>query len=233
MAKEFMTLWKQARVGLLIIVFGGVSAATLKLLAFPNPKDRTHGTYTFPQTVPLADWQFQGSSAIVPPSQPPGDPKLISAWQYKYTQSQQPQKPLTIGMYYLVSTKGDVNFLLKRFTPSTAEITASEVKQQQAIGRYKLFTQDKQAHLTSCINPYGGSTITGREFDKNRNQNDLRLSRLLPWLTSRVDLKDTRCLWVKLSLPLSAGESPTTAYTTLETAWTPWYQWWQTRFPAP
>jgi cyanosortase A-associated protein len=222
-----MVLWKQTRVGLLVIIFGGVLAATVKLLAFPNPKNRGYEAYSFPETVPLPNWQFQGSGEVKVPSHPPGDPKLIAARQYRYIQKQ----PLTINMYYLVRTKGDTNFLLDYFTPSTEKIKNSKVN--QAAGQYRLFTQDKQAHLTSCINPYGPSTVTGREFDANRNQYDLQLSRLWPWLTSRVDLKDTRCLWVKFSLPLPVGDSQSAAYATLEKAWVPWYQWWQPQFPAP
>jgi cyanosortase A-associated protein len=228
-----MTFWKQTRVGLLVVIFGGVFAATAKLLLFPNPKNRDYVAYTFPQTIPLDNWQFQGSSDVKVPSHPPGDPKLIAARQYQYTQAQQPQQPLTIKMYYLARTKADTSFLLDYLTPSTAKATSSEFKQIEAVGRYRLLTQDQQAHLTSCINPYGPSTVTGREFDANRNRYDLQLSRLWPWLTSRVDLKDTRCLWVKFSLPLQVGESPTAAYATLEKAWVPWYQWWQPRFPAP
>jgi cyanosortase A-associated protein len=228
-----MTLWKQTRVGLLVIIFGGVSAATVKLLVFPNPKNRDYGAYTFPKTVPLANWQLQGSRAAAVPSLPPGDPKVIAARQYQYIQTQQPQQTLTIKMYYLARTKADTNFLLDYLTPSTTKATNSKAKQIEAVGRYRLLTQDQQAHLTSCINPYGTSTVTGREFDANRNQYDLQLSRLWPWLTSRVDLKDTRCLWVKFSLPLQAGDSPDTAFATLEKAWVPWYQWWQPRFPSP
>jgi cyanosortase A-associated protein len=43
-------------------------------------------------------------------------------------------------------------------------------------------------------------------------------------------LKDRRCLWAHLSVPLK-NSSPEAAYQVLEKAWFSWYQWWQPRFP--
>ena len=89
------------------------------------------------------------------------------------------------------------------------------------------FTKQR-AYLSACINPQGNSPLTGIEFKQNGNLNALNLKRLVSWLLSQDSLRDSRCYWTLLSVPLK-DSSLGDAYQTLETAWFSWYRWWKSR----
>jgi len=84
--------------------------------------------------------------------------------------------------------------------------------------------------LRSCINPRGPGVITYEQFIQNRYTYDWQPSRLLPVLLGQEPLRDHRCLWTYLSLPLE-NLSEQQAYSILEEVWLSWYQWWHPRFP--
>lgn len=92
-----------------------------------------------------------------------------------------------------------------------------------------MYTYKQQAYLDACINPQGGSTFTSDLFDANRIRYDLQFARLLPWLLGHQELRDKRCLWTHLSIPLDRSSSD--AYVSLEQAWFSWHKWWSSRFP--
>jgi cyanosortase A-associated protein len=80
----------------------------------------------------------------------------------------------------------------------------------------------KRAYLDACINSRGGSTFTEEQFRANRIQYDVQFNRLLPWLLGQQELRDQRCLWTHLSIPLNQS-SPESSYHILENAWFSWY----------
>ncbi|MEA5581253.1 hypothetical protein VB620_07860 [Nodularia harveyana UHCC-0300] len=53
---------------------------------------------------------------------------------------------------------------------------------------------------------------------QNRYQYDLTSYRILPWLFGQDVLRDDRCLWTQLSMPLN-GLPATDVYPILESVW--------------
>lgn len=145
-----------------------------------------------------------------------------------------PKAPLNIEMRYEVETDGDVKQFIKNNTAIQFLLDQPllVVRQQEGVGFYGVFVYQKRAYLDACINSRGGSTFTKEQFSYNRIQYDVQLNRLLPWLLGLQPLRDKRCLWTHLSIPLNQS-SPEQAYLILENAWFSWYKWWSSRFPKP
>lgn len=213
--------WKNIRISFLAITSIAVLLVLAKSILIPAESRQVASAFVFPLAVPLTGWQSLPSSTLNQNTQP----NYLSGRQYQYTQQ---NLPLNIEMRYVVNTVGDV----KEFVKQTTNIPLSKVvqRQQAGIGFYNLFTYQEKAYLSSCINPRGGTTVTDRQFKQNRNTYDLQLNRLLPWLLGEEKLKDNRCLWTHLSIPLK-HTTPDHAYQKLETAFFSWYQWWEVRFP--
>lgn len=219
-----MSCWKNLRIPLLAVTLSGVLLVLGKSILYPAVSSRTVTPFVFPSAVSLLEWQPLPSHPLV--DQTAKHPNYLSGRHYQYIQN---NLPLNIEMRYVVDTAGDVKDFIKTYT----SIPSSPVlRQQEGIGFYSLFIYQGKAYLSTCINPHGGSTVTARQFKQNRNTYDLQLGRLLPWLLGQENLKDERCLWTHLSIPLR-DSSPEPAYLLLESAWFSWYQWWRPRFPKP
>ncbi|MEB3336756.1 MAG: cyanoexosortase A system-associated protein [Leptolyngbyaceae bacterium] len=216
-------------------VLGVTCSSILLVLARVTfaPSLGTSSPYEFPDTVPLPHWQFQGSSALSLPTRlnNDGTPVPWFGQQYRY---QQPQTTLTIDMYYLPTSLGNMQNDLQGTSPLFAENTSPPwmKARQGTTGFYGLFHTPDQAYLTACINPRGASTVTADQFVHNRNTHDLQIQRWFPVLIGLEDLRDWRCLWAQLSISLK-GTTAVQADQLLETAWQDWYLWWQGRFPKP
>ena len=94
------------------------------------------------------------------------------------------------------------------------------------MGYYILYNDKKNAYLTSCINPRGGSTVNSSQFMQNRYKHDINSQRILPWILGQDVFRDDRCIWIQLSIPLDR-EVVTTTYTVLESIWDDNYATWQ------
>ena len=219
-----MSCWKNFRIPLLAVTLSGVVLALVKVILYPAVNSRTNTPFVFPSAVSLPGWQPLSSHPLV--NQTELHPNYISGRHYQYIQN---NLLMDIEMRYLVDTSGDVKDFIKTYTSIPSSLV---LRQHQGIGFYGLFTHQGKAYLSSCINPYGGSTVTHRQFKQNRNIYDLQPSRLLPWLLGQEDLKDDRCVWAHLSIPLKHS-SPKRGYQSLESAWLSWSQWWRPRFPRP
>jgi len=207
------------RLILLITVCAGVLGALGKSILAPAAMNPPSKPFNFPVTVPLAGWQ---PSQSTPASDPLGR-------TYHYRNSNQ---ELKLEMYYV--TDADTNekyFRQFGFQPTATSTGLNQrVQRQNQSGYYSLSVEDNSAYLRACINPSGQSTTTHEQFMHNRYTNDFKIDRILPWLMGQVTLRDHRCLWAHLSIPLDQ-QSPKMAYQTLETAWTPWHTWWHHKFP--
>lgn len=219
-----MISWKPLRLMLLATTFSGVFLVLIKSILYPAPSNSTVNSFVFPQSVPLQGWQPLASEPLVDATTAPA-PK-VSGRHYRYSQN---SLPLDIEMRYFIGTSGDVKDFIKTYNSIQA---SPALRQKDGIGFYGLFTHQEKAHLSACINPYGGSTFTARQFKQNFNAYNLQFNRLLPWLLGQDNLQDERCLWTYLSVPLKSS-SPELAYQQLEKVWFSWYQWWQPRFPKP
>jgi len=211
---------KQLRILLLAVTCSGVLFVLGKTIL-----DSFKGTptFVFPRTVPLPAWQPLISSPLV--DKTTKDSNFLTGRHYQYTQN---GVTLRIDMRYLANTNGDIPALIKRYYSQSYSQPSLVIRQQQKIGFYNLFSDQKRAHLNACINSYGVSTATIQQFWQKTSNYDLLSSRLLPWLLVQENLRlgEHHCLWADLSIPLTSS-SPEAAYLILEKTWVPWYRWWR------
>lgn len=222
---------KKLRIPVLIFTFASAVFVFGKTIIDPGIGRRTATPFVFPSEVPLPQWQFVASKSL--PNQTidelPYGKLVLPGMQYSYKQN---DIPLEIKMRYEVNTGGDVKQLIEKYTdivfPPSRPMP--NIRQNKQIGFYAVFADQKQAYLDACINPRGGSTFTFAQFDYNRIHYDVQFQRVLLWLFGRQELRDNRCLWTHLSIPLNQSDREST-YATLEQAWFSWYKWWHSRFP--
>jgi cyanoexosortase A len=149
-----------------------------------------------------------------------------SGKDYSYLKNNQ---QLQIQMRYVVNTRGDSNPFLKKLNENLVKDSYKNVKYIKGVGYYSLYSDAKQAYLTACINPHGGSTVNSNQFLQNRYTYDLTWSRILPWILGKEVLRDNRCIWAQLSVGLN-GVADSEVYPILESSWTANYPGWQSLF---
>ncbi len=220
-----MDSWKTVRIWLLATLFAGVLCVLVKSILFPNSSQMAVAPFAFPTTVPLPQWQMLDSVQL----KIPNDENFIASRRYRYKQN---STLLNIDMHYIINSSGDVKDFLKKHIVSKRTSAPMLMRQKAGMGFYALLTYQGNSYLTSCINPRGGSTVTFDQFRQNRNTYDLQAGRLLLWLLGLTELRDWRCLWSVLSVPVETGNAEE-AYPILESAWFSWFPWWEQRFPKP
>lgn len=232
-SNENQKLMEKIRIALLVAIFGSVFFCLGRVILIPTAGKVKVTSFVFPTAVPLPEWQLKKSYPLT--SSMTENLNYLSGRHYEYVQN---GLSLDIEMRYLINTDGDVkSFIQYSSMPPSFDRLSPILRQQPGIGFYSLFTDQQRAYLSTCINSRGGSTVTDSQFRQNRyiydSIYDMRFKdRLIPWLQGRVSIRDMRCLWAHLSIPLK-NSSPKDAYKTLETAWFFWYEWWHTRFPQP
>ncbi|HEY9813093.1 MAG TPA: cyanoexosortase A system-associated protein, partial [Candidatus Sericytochromatia bacterium] len=161
-----MNLGKELRLYLLAITFFvGIFTLGKRILA---PVDKSI-TFTFPNEVALHNWQ---SLASEPLANIKGDNlNSVAGKHYQYTSN---NHKMTIEARYLVSTNGDIQKLIEKSSLIEPSLAKSLLVNRYAdkVGFYSLFSQNKRAYLSACINPRGGSTVTPEQFTDNRNTYD-------------------------------------------------------------
>lgn len=215
-------LWQRFRVPFLVLTFSSSLLVLSQLALAPTSKNPKAPPYVFPREIALSGWRFLGSR----PLQGPVVERQGSGRQYLYRQD---DLQLDIKMRLLFETNGDIWYLLREHTAIAASEASSTLKYAEGVGFYSSFTSGGYAYLSSCINPRGGTTVTAAQFAYNRYRYDLSFERLLAWLRNEVSLRDKRCLWAHLSIPVRE-RSLEGAYQTLEDVWLSWYEWWFPRF---
>ncbi|MEW6494265.1 MAG: cyanoexosortase A system-associated protein [Cyanobacteriota bacterium] len=218
-----MIPWKKVRVWLIAVLFTGVLSVFSKSVWLPPSNQIETPSFIFPTTIPLPSWQLLDSF----PLKITDDPNFINSRRYRY---QKNRTVLNIDMHYIIQSSGDVKDILRKHIFSKQSSASLIIRQKPGMGFYALFTTQGTAYLTSCINPRGGSTVTFDQFRQNRNTYDLQSHRLLLWLLGLEELRDWRCMWSLLSVPLETAQ-PEEAYSILEFAWVFWYPWWEKHFP--
>lgn len=221
--------WERIRLNLLIITGCSILLGIGKSILFPPIiQPETVLKYRFPDIIALASWKSLPSQPL--DSQYPVPSELISSRSYRYSKA---NVTLTIEMRYAIEKGGGIIEFVKHYTPvnsSAMGIGTREDRYQESTGFYTLFTNKNTAYLLSCINPRGGSTIRSEQFNSNRYRYDLNFNRIVNWVVGKGNIRDMRCLWTQLSIPLKQI-SQNQAYSLLESAWIDWYKWWYPRFP--
>jgi cyanosortase A-associated protein len=210
------------RTGVLISLLGGVLFVLGQSIFDPNQPRTAATPFVFPDEIALPGWKLSSHRSL---SNSSDRRDFIAGKFYQYSQN---QSVVDIEVRYFADTDGDVSHYLQGYQKNTFS-DRSSIRHQSQIGFYQVFSDQNRAYLSACINPQGGSTVTGIQFRENRNAHDLRVDRIAPWLLGRSNLRDFRCLWTHLSTPLKT--SPEEAYSTLESAWIVWYSSWRSRFP--
>ncbi len=219
---------KYVRLPLLALTLGGVVLVLGRLLLFPATDGQTKAEFDFPEQVPLPGWQAQSATALPIPEK--AQAEMVSGKRYSYRQG---DRALAVEIRYLVNTDPSVRNLLLKYGKSTPTVAfPTTIQQDESGGFYSIYADETHAHLTSCINPRGSSTVTEAQFMQNRYVLDLRPERALPVLLGRETLRDGRCLWTVMSAPLQNTPADQ-VYPQLKAAWTDWQAWWQPKFPTP
>ena len=223
-----MIFWKQLRPVILALTFGSTLFTLGRATLDPNLGKYT--PYAFPPAVSLPGWQLLESTPLNNADK--NETHLLAGKRYQYINN---SVPLDIEIRYEIASVGEIKEFLPKYTsiPSLPNKPFQDMRQQEGVGYYVVFTYQNRAYLSSCINPLGGSTVSSQQFANNRNNYDVQLNRVFPWLIGQADLRDWRCLWTHISIPLNKvnTDSVEQNYKVLENVWFYWYKWWSPRFP--
>jgi cyanosortase A-associated protein len=216
----------QKRTSFLATTAIGVSLVTLSTLVDPTTGNRSVASFEFPNSIPLNNWQQLDSKPLNITAQSDSPERLASGRSYQYTKG---NTQMEIEARYIVGSRGYVESYIDKYTDINPEALKAEYS--KGIGYYYLFKDNHRAYLSSCISPRSQSTVTQKQFASNRYQADLNPTIFLNWLFGKASIRDSRCLWVQLSIPLNTSETQNT-YSTLQAAWSDWYRWWLPHFPS-
>lgn len=215
--------WSSLRIWLLAATFSGITIVLAKSVLYPAG-DRQVTPFEFPIAIPLAKWQQLDNA----PLEKPEEKNVSVGMGYKFIKE---NIVLDIEMRYITSKEADVKKLMEKYGGDRPYPNNFPLREQEGVGFYSVWGTPEQTYLSACINPQGGTTVTGEQFRKNRNIYDLRPIRIWYWLLGKGELRDWRCLWAVLSVPIEPTSSQEDAEQILLDAWLSWYEWWQPRFP--
>lgn len=197
----------------------------------PTVGNRDVSSFSFPDRVPLKTWQLVESESIIDREREKKEQEEIVAASKNYIYSKD-RLSLEVEMRYLVGTRGNVPGILQNQVAIPAKVLKKAKTQTiEDIGFYTLFHDRDRAYLSSCINSRGNTTVNQKQFSQNRYTHDLKYSLIVPWLLGQDSIRDRRCLFTNLSIPVD-NLPPETAYKILQEVWQDWYSWWQPRFPT-
>ena len=184
-------------------------------------------TSIFPDNIALNNWQQVKVKSWSPrkydTQRNTEFPIVQSGKDYSYIKNNQ---PLELQMRYVINTRGEPNPFLEQLSKDLLKDSQKNIRYVKGIGYYALYSDSKQAYLTACINPRGGSTVNSNQFMQNRYTYDLTWNRILPWVFGQGVLRDNRCIWTQLSIPLNGGVD-SSIYPVLESFWAENYAAWQ------
>ena len=215
--------------GAMIITVTSIITATICSIIDPQAGRKSPAKFVFPDEIPLPGWNFVSSQKNETKILPTDEAKDIiqDGKDYKFTYK---NRSLDIDIFYLSKTRGNIKQLLKEyFNVDEHTLKSIQIKQTNQ-NHYSLFVNQDRAYLSACINPFGHSTVTQRQFSQNLNNRLLNLRLVGNWLLGRDSIRDRRCLWTIMSIP-NHQETSQELNQTLEQTWEDYHRWWQKRFP--
>ncbi len=228
--KSRIKTFKDFKVFCLIAVFTSTCIAISISIFTPNFKNRPK--FQFPNQISLTNWQFRSSNNLDNVLKSASKNNAIAAKKYFYVSST--KDTLQIDALYIdgiVSLPKSLEILGLKYSSNSLNI-----RYLKSVGYYALFVDQERAYLSACINPYGDTTVTEDQFINNRY--NTTSNRIGSYLLGVTNLRDHRCLFTTISMPLEnpklvnqSTNSLAKMHQKLEKAWTNWYQNWQDDFP--
>ena len=221
----------------------GVGIVTTYSLIVPTAGNRPVTSFRFPDRISLNSWQQLNSFALITTEEKTLEDRedvleylelenqeiVQSSQGYGYTKD---NINLEVEMRYVVGTAGRVNAYIQKYTDiPLKDLRAQKIEQIKDIGYHILFTNGDRAYLISCIAFNGSGSVTAAQFAQYFREHNSQSQVWLDWLKGKASLRDRRCLWTQLSIPVDRAE-PQLTYKTLENFWVDWHQWWKPRFPS-
>jgi cyanosortase A-associated protein len=216
----------------LVIAFASSIIAIGVSLFIPRYQDRPK--FKLPDQVSLSEWRSLSSENLLPMVQKHQEAKVADARRYLYTSLT--QDTLRIDVLYIKASAvmpKSIELLNLKYS-----LDSLNIRHQKMIGHYALFNDQDRVYLSSCINPRGLSTVTEDQLISNRNYYDFTPDRIGAYLLGFSYIRDNRCLFTVMSVPLEKAQisnlqnnSLDNHHQKLEKAWTNWYQKWENNFP--
>lgn len=178
----------------------------------PAPLDRD---VPLPQTLSLPGWDAQFTQSITSPPSDSRYHRIRSGQRYAYRQG---DRTLQVTVRDVVETEGDIDLLMANTRELVKKDRSTVVDRQSNRGFYRLFTEQNQAYLQSCVNRNGYTTVTATQFRQNAYTQALQPQQWFGWLLSQRSLLGRRCLWIQMSTPIVEQDAQG-AYATLEENW--------------
>ena len=153
--------------------------------------------------------------------------KIASVKHYQYIKN---NLSISVRVSYVVNTRGNVHQLIATQTDVAENILNQQrIKKHNSLGFYSLFQDNDYAYLSSCLDSQGNTTVTSQQFSENLNQIKINPSLLGKWLVGKASIRDRRCLWFHLSVPLQSEVN--NSHAVLENTWIDLVEWWSPNFP--
>lgn len=217
-----------------LLLLSGLGVLGKSIFLPQSSQSQTQRSLQLPDTVPLTEAQQLTSQSINSPFSQ--GVSTLAHQGYRYQISTLPSGMDTLGVYlgvyYVVNSNGNVpKYVKEAFAlPSPQGKTAV---QQNSLGQYLQIVEPDKIQLSTCLDPYGRSTVAIRDYQWNRNFRDLQY-RMVPWLLGKP-LKDERCLFTTMTIPLEAGSETLSpeSQERLKSLWQEWCEWWAHNFPNP
>lgn len=200
-----------------------IAVGAITISAITIPKFSSRPKYQLPTQINLANWRSLPSQDLKLPLE-----NLVTARQYLYSDAANSHQ-VQIDAIYLNKVNSFIN-MTRAINIQYIESTL-QLKYAANIGHYAIFADQDKAYLTSCINPTGQTTLTEAQFNSNQNQYDVVLSRLGLYLLGTGDLRDYRCLFTVISMPITEATNTPINYQYLEASWIDWHRFWKDNFP--
>ncbi len=175
------------------------------------------------ENLSLNNWQLISTKKLNTPKLDvaPHFEAMLSGQSSHYLQG---NNNLDLERYYVVNTgQNQMNEWLNYLAGNSKDIKRHI--RHNKYGYYLLTNDHNQAHLVSCINAKGESTVTQEQFEENSKNFYFKSNRIVPWLLGSDILDDQRCLWFKLSTPLE-NTNHEKADQLLESLWSANYTQW-------
>lgn len=224
-----MKPWENVRNLWLAIALVSSSLVVLRLALTPAQKPSLP-TYTFPQSVPLSRWEFVKATPIgvqklyTPSLATSVDDLTLSGQAYRYLRNGQ---PLEVEMRYF-DRIAHVPDILRETTIRLDRIEFTP--QRSELGAYAMYQRSDRLHLTACISAAGETTVERGELNSVQLRPTVLAGRIVPWFLGQAPLRDMRCLWTRISMPINPA-APQTTQQELEQAWGEWVNWWRKNYP--